>query len=483
MALQIWFATGSQGLYGPEALKIVEANSWDVVAALSSSSSIPAAVIFKGVLTTPREIEKFCITANSSKECVGVILWMHTFSPAQNWVGLDMLRKPILHLHTQYFAAIPDDIDMDYMNLHQSAHGDREFGYMCTRLGIRREVVAGFYGDTKVQAIIGDWVRVALAWDFLKHLGVLHLGENMRNVAVTEGDRVGTLMKLGFRVDGYGLGDLIHCFSQVNPHEINKLMQEWGDIYNLSLCQDEKSLEVLRDEALVELGLEMMMQEAGCGAFTTSFQDLHGLKRLPGLAVQHLMYKGYGFGAEGDWKTAALVAFFKQICSGAASFMEDYTYDLEKGIVLGAHMLEMCPSIADKTQKPVAKILPLSIGGKGDPVRLVFSAAAGSAINVCLVNFGDRLRMIANPVKLMPVPPEKYPNLPVPRALWQPAPDLETASSAWIYAGGSHHTALGVGLNKGQLKNFARMADIELVMIDEDTTEDMWEFEKSVRVR
>ena len=472
--MELWFATGSQHLYGDQTLKTVAVHAAEVAGALSKSHSIPLKVIPKPVLTTPDAITQLCTEANASSQCAGIIAWMHTFSPAKMWLGgLRLLTKPILHLHTQFNRDLPwDSIDMDFMNLNQSAHGDREFGYMATRLGLNRKVVVGYWQDGEVQARVGAWSRAAAAWSDSQRLKIARFGDNMREVAVTEGDKVEAQARFGYSVNGFGVGDLVAAINQVSAAEINSLVTEYDERYSMaeSLRADGSRRAALREAAAIELGLRTFLGNGGFDAFTDTFQDLHGLQQLPGIAVQRLMADGYGFGAEGDWKSAALVRAMKVMSTGLAggtSFMEDYTYDFGRPAkVLGAHMLEICPTIAE--DKPACEIHPLSIGGKADPVRLVFTAPAGPAVNASMVQIGNRFRMIVNEVEVVK-PDQDLPRLPVARAVWMPKPDLATAAAAWIHAGGAHHTGFSQSLTTEHLQDFADMADVELLVIDKGT--------------
>ncbi len=472
--MELWFVTGSQHLYGDETLKIVSAHAGEIAGELAKSTNIPLRVVVKPVLTTPDAITQLCADANASRRCVGVIAWMHTFSPAKMWMGgLRILSKPLLHLHTQFNRDLPwDSIDMDFMNLNQSAHGDREFGYMATRLGLNRKVVVGHWRDAAVQARIGAWSRAAAAWSDWQGLKIARFGDNMREVAVTEGDKVEAQARFGFSVNGFGVGDLVSQVDQVPDTGIDRLVAEYDERYVMaeSLRAGGERRAALREAAAIELGLRSFLERGGFLAFTDTFQDLHGLGQLPGIAAQRLMEEGYGFGAEGDWKTAALVRAMKVMgsgLSGGVSFMEDYTYDFgQPAKVLGAHMLEVCPSIAGET--PRCEIHPLSIGGKSDPVRLVFTAPEGRAVNVSMVQMGNRFRLIVNEVDVVK-PDRDLPRLPVARAVWVPNPDLATAAAAWIYAGGAHHTGFSQSLTTEHLQDFADMADVECLCIDKDT--------------
>ena len=471
---EVWFVTGSQHLYGPDTLTAVARHSGEIAAALDAATDIPVRVVPKPVLTRPDEILRLVDEANASETCVGLITWMHTFSPARMWIsGLDALRKPFLHLHTQFNREIPwSEIDMDFMNLNQAAHGDREFGFIAARMRLERKVVVGHWADTQVQARIGAWTRAAAArrdWETGK---VARFGDNMRDVAVTEGDKLEAQRRLGFTVNGFGVGDLVGSIAEAAETQVDALIATYLAEYDVvpELRPGGQRAESLRDGARIELGLRRFLEEGGFTAFTTTFEDLHGLSQLPGLAVQRLMRDGYGFGAEGDWKTAAFVRAMKVMSAGlpgGVSFMEDYTYHLaESGdLILGAHMLEVCESIA--AGRPRLEIHPLSIGGKQDPVRLVFDAHAGPAIAASVVDLGQRFRMVAAVVDVV-APEQPLPRLPVARATWRPRPDLATSAGAWIYAGGSHHTSLGYAITPEHLSDFASMCDTELVLIDEN---------------
>src|SRR5438552_459842 len=472
--LEAWFVTGSQHLYGPETLKTVEQHSTTIARAVSESSLIPVKIIAKPVMTSSESIQQLCLEANSSKNCIGLITWMHTFSPARMWIGgLRSLNKPYLHLHTQFNEELPwPTIDMSFMNLNQSAHGDREYGFIGARMRLPRKVVVGSWKDSNVHSEIDVWTRAACAWHDAQHLKIARLGDNMRNVAVTEGDKIDAQIRLRYSVNGYGVGDLVRFIREVNDAETERLTAEYDEIYAIAEplrpngCQRKTLLEAAR----IELGLRHFLAETGSSAFTDTFEDLHGLPQLPGIAVQSLMADGYGFGAEGDWKAAALVRAMKVMghgLKGGTSFMEDYTYDLrDGGQVLGAHMLEVCPSIADG--KPSAEIHPLSIGGKGDPVRLVFTASSGRAVNASIVDIGNRFRLVVNRVNLMR-PEQPLPKLPVARAIWVPEPNLKIAATTWIMAGGSHHTALSRALTCEYLQDFAELAGMECLLIDHKT--------------
>ena len=474
--LEIWFFTGSQHLYGPETLQQVAQDSAAIANYLDGSGKLAARVVWKPTLTGPDEILKACLEANASPTCIGVITWMHTFSPAKMWIaGLTRLDKPLAHLHTQYNRDLPwDRIDMDFMNLNQSAHGDREFGFIGARLRLNRKIVVGHWQDEEVLEKLAVWARAACAQAESRQLKVARFGGmNMREVAVTGGDRVEAQIKFGWSVNGYGMGDLAKQIAAVSEAELDPLLEEYDDRYLVApeLRKGGARYDSLRASARQELGMRGFLRAGGFGAFTTTFEDLHGLDQLPGLACQRLMAEGYGFGAEGDWKTAALVRLMKVMSagqSGGVSFMEDYTYHLAKGQerVLGAHMLEVCPSIA--AGKPSLEIHPLGIGGKADPCRLVFNAAPGAAVNATLVDMGGRMRMIVNEVDVVP-PEHSMPKLPVACAVWVPRPDFKRGCEGWILAGGAHHTSFSYGVSAAQLEDFAGMVGIEFIRIGTGT--------------
>lgn len=477
---EVWFITGSQHLYGPETLKQVEQDASAIVKALNKSPVISQKVIFKPVLTTSESVTELCTEANNSKSCIGLITWMHTFSPAKMWIrGLSILNKPLLHFHTQLNRDIPwESIDMNFMNLNQSAHGDREFGFICTRMRLNRKVVVGHYEDPEAIDHIAVWIRAAHAYNDALNMKVARFGDNMRDVAVTEGNKVSAQMKMGYSVYGFGIGDLVKYVNQVAEKDIKKLIAEYGSEYKLT--KKVAASGTLKEAARIELGMEAFLSDGNFSAFTTTFEDLHGLKQLPGLAVQRLMSKGFGFGAEGDWKTASLVRSMKvmaQGLKGGTSFMEDYTYHFDPvGMrVLGAHMLEVCPSIA--LARPSVEIHPLSIGGKEDPARLVFKTAPGNAINVSVIDLGNRFRMIVNKVEVVKCP--DMPNLPVASVLWKPLPDLKRGAAAWILAGGAHHTGFSTSVNSEYLEDFAGMMGIEFVLIGENC--DLTAFKNELR--
>jgi L-arabinose isomerase len=472
---EVWFVTGSQHLYGPETLQRVAEHAAAIAAALVDAPAIPVRVVVKPVLTEPDGIRRLMGEANASPSCVGLIAWMHTFSPARMWIaGLDLLRKPLLHLHTQYNREIPwATIDMDFMNLNQAAHGDREFGFIAARLRLERKVVVGHWGDDEVQERIGAWSRAASAKHDWETGRIARFGENMREVAVTEGDKVEAQRRLGFSVNGYGVGDLVARVEAATDAEVDDLIEAYSDEYHVApeLRPGGERAASLRDGARIEAGLRAFLADGGFTAFTTTFEDLHGLRQLPGLAVQRLMRDGYGFGAEGDWKTAAMVRAMKVMSAGlegGVSFMEDYTYHLAAtgDLILGAHMLEVCESTAG--DRPRLEIHPLSIGGRDDPVRLVFDAHPGPAVAASITDMGQRFRMVATVVDVVAAE-QPLPRLPVARAVWRPRPDLRTAAAAWIHAGGSHHTSLGFAVTTEHLRDFAAMSGIEFLAIDETT--------------
>jgi L-arabinose isomerase len=471
----VWFVTGSQHLYGEETLQQVAEDARKIAEAFAASDDLAVNVVFKPVVKSPEEIRNICAAANTDERCVGLITWMHTFSPAKMWIaGLNALQKPFVHLHTQFNRDIPwAEIDMDFMNLNQSAHGGREFGFIGTRMGKQRKVIVGHWQDAEVLAELDVWMRAAAAWQDAQGAKIARFGDNMREVAVTEGDKVAAQIKLGYAVNGYGLGDLVAYVDAVTESEIDEQIDLYSETYNVvsMLVSSGPAYSSLRAAARIELGMRAFLEEGGFKGFTTTFENLTGLSQLPGLAVQRLMADGYGFGAEGDWKTAALVRAMKVMgagLDGGASFMEDYTYHLEPGNmkVLGAHMLEVCPSIADA--KPAMEIHPLGIGGKADPVRLVFNVSTGPAINASIIDLGDRFRMLVNPVEVV-TPDAPLPKLPVARVVWVPEPNLKVAAAAWILAGGAHHTGFSQAVTKAHLTDFAEMAGLEVVMIEEGT--------------
>ena len=472
---EVWFVTGSQHLYGEETLKQVAAHSQEIAQSLNGAAAIPVSVVFKPVVTTPEEIYRVCAEANAAKQCIGVVAWMHTFSPAKMWIrGLQILQKPMAHLHTQFNRDIPwGEIDMDFMNLNQSAHGDREFGFMVSRLRLNRKVVVGHWQDEEVLQQLGAWTRAAAGWNDWQGARFVRFGDNMRFVAVTEGDKVEAEMKFGYSVNYHGIGDLVQVINAVSDGDLDALVDEYATTYNLAdkLKKGSDQHSSLRDAAKIELGLRKFLVDGNFKGFTDTFEDLHGMVQLPGIATQRLMADGYGFGGEGDWKTAALVRAMKVMGAGLPggnSFMEDYTYhfDPKNPLVLGSHMLEICPSIANG--KASCEIHPLGIGGKADPVRLVFNVDGGAALNASIVDMGNRFRLLVNTVKAV-APQHGLPKLPVARVLWKPMPDMKTGCAAWIYAGGAHHTCYSQNLTAEHMADFAEIAGIEYVLIDQDT--------------
>ena len=483
--LEVWFVTGSQHLYGEETLQKVAEHAKAVASALNESSGIPVTVIYKSIVKTPEEIYHTLSQANTATNCIGIIVWMHTFSPAKMWInGLKILKKPLLHLHTQFNRDIPwSEIDMDFMNLNQSAHGDREFGFIMSRMRMNRKVITGHWQDKEVLAKINIWARAAAGWHDWQGAKFVRFGDNMRQVAVTEGDKVEAEYQFGYSVNTHGIGDLVKTVQQIGDVEIDRLVKQYAEQYNIadSLKKGQKQHQSLREAAKIELGLKAFLEQGNYKGFTDTFEDLHGMEQLPGIAVQRLMNAGYGFGAEGDWKTAALVRAMKIMGSGLPggnSFMEDYTYhfDPDNQLVLGAHMLEICESIADG--KPSCEIHPLGIGGKADPVRLVFDVGGGPAINASVVDMGNRFRLLVNEV-IAVAPIQSLPNLPVARVLWRPYPDMKTGCTAWILAGGAHHTCHSQNLNAEFMEDFAGMAGIEFVLIGKNT--DIYQFKNELR--
>jgi L-arabinose isomerase len=477
-SLEVWFVTGSQSLYGEATLRQVAENSRRVVEGLNGSGHLPVRVVFKPIVTTSQAILDVCREANSAANCAGLIFWMHTFSPAKMWIaGLAALQKPFVHLHTQFNRDLPwSTIDMDFMNLNQAAHGDREFGFICTRMGLahgspgRRKVVVGHWQDPEVHQRLAAWMRAAAGAQELRSLKVARLGDNMRQVAVTEGDKVEAQIRLGVEVNGYGVSELVRRITEISDAEVDRLVAQYEQQYEVApvLRSGGDHRHSLHYAARTELGLRHFLDGGGFKAFTDTFEDLHGLMQLPGLAVQRLMADGYGFGAEGDWKTAALGRAMKVMgegLPGGTSFMEDYTYHLDPAgpVVLGAHMLEICPSLA--AEKPTCELHALGIGGKADPVRLVFTAPAGLAVNAALIDLGNRFRLLANEVDVV-APPQPLPKLPVARAFWKARPDLKTAAAAWIHAGGPHHTVLSQAVTAEQIEDLADILGIELIPID-----------------
>ncbi len=474
--LEVWFITGSQDLYGEDTLRQVASNARQIADYFSDHQGIPVKVVYRPIVKNSDEIFQVITEANNAVNCIGLLTWMHTFSPAKMWIrGLKALQKPLLHLHTQFNRDIPwGGIDMDFMNLNQSAHGDREFGHIVSRLHIPRKVVTGHWQDQEVIERINVWTRAAAGWHDWQGARFARFGDNMRFVAVTDGDKVAAEEQFGFSVNTYPIGDLVAVINATVPEEIDSLLQEYEATYELA--DDVRAGGELRsslvEAARIEIGLRKFLEKGGFKGFTDTFEDLHGMVQLPGLAVQRLMAEGYGFAGEGDWKTPALVRACKVMGAGlpgTTAFMEDYTYhfDPSNPMVLGSHMLEVDAALA--ADKPRIEVHPLGIGGKADPARLVFNGLSGPALNASLVDMGTRFRLIVNKVEGIPVT-EKLPKLPVARVLWKPLPDMKTGCSAWIYAGGAHHTAYSLTLTPEYLEDFARIAGLEYVVIDENTT-------------
>ncbi len=483
--LEVWFVTGSQHLYGEATLKQVAEHSQVIAKALNDSPQIPVKVVFKPTVKTPDEIYHICQEANTTPGCIGIVAWMHTFSPAKMWIGgLKILQKPLAHLHTQFNRDIPwSSIDMDFMNLNQSAHGDREFGFIMTRMRLNRKVITGHWQDPGVLRQLNAWTRAAAGWHDWQDLRLVRFGDNMRQVAVTEGDKVEAEITFGFSVNTYGIGDLVQVINDTSDSEVDRLVKEYEELYAVAapLRKGGPRHQSLKDAARIELGLRRFLEEGHFSGFTDTFEDLHGMAQLPGIAAQRLMGSGFGFAGEGDWKTAALVRAMKTMGSGLPggnSFMEDYTYHFEPGnnLVLGAHMLEICESIADS--KPSCEIHPLGIGGKADPVRLVFNSAAGPAINASIIDMGNRFRLLVNEVEAV-APTHPLPQLPVARVLWKPYPDMSTGCSAWIMAGGAHHTGYSQNLTVEHMRDFADIAGIEFALIGKNT--DLYQFRNELR--
>jgi len=473
---QIWFLTGSQSMYGDDTLRQVAEQSAAVVQQLNASGTIPLPVVFRPILTESAAIHRQMLDVNSDPSCVGVITWMHTFSPAKMWInGLGALQKPMLHLHTQANIELPwADIDMDFMNLNQAAHGDREFAFILTRSGVARKTVAGHVSNPAVSARIAAWARAARGLAEIRSLRLARFGDNMRDVAVTEGDKVEAQLRFGVAVNTYGVNDLVASVGEVSDADVDDLGREYEDLYDVvpELRRGGDRHEALRDGARIELGIRAFLDAGGFGAFTTNFEDLGGLRQLPGLAVQRLMADGYGFGGEGDWKTSVMLRTIKVMSEGllgGTSFMEDYTYDLTPGreSTLGAHMLEICPSIA--SGKPRLEIHPLSIGNRDDPVRLKFTARPGPAVVLGLADLGERFRFVVNEIDIVE-PPHPLPKLPVACAVWRPRPSHHVAAESWLTAGGPHHTVLSSAIGTEELEDFAEMTHTEMVVIDADTT-------------
>ena len=472
---EVWFVTGSQHLYGPETLKAVARHSQEIAKTLNAAAAIPVKVVFKPVMVSPDAITALCMAANNAPRCIGLVTWCHTFSPSKMWInGLKQLRKPICHLHTQYNRDLPwATIDMDFMNMNQAAHGDREHGFIMSRMRIARKVVVGFWQEVSTQKKIGAWARAAAAWADWQGARFVRFGDNMREVAVTEGDKVSAQMKFGFSVNTHGVGDLVKVVNAVTEKEVDALCKTYADAYEMTgdLKKGGKRHQSVRDAARIELGIHQFLTTGGFKGYTDTFEDLHGLAQLPGVGSQRMMAAGFGFGGEGDWKTSALVRAMKVMASGlpgGTSFMEDYTYHMQSGnpLVLGSHMLEICPSIADG--RVSLQVHPLGIGGKADPARLVFNTPAGPALNASLMDFGNRFRLLISEVDVV-TPEQSMPRLPVAQAVWKCRPNFEDACAAWIYAGGAHHTGFSQAVTTEMMEDFGAIAGLEVVVIDADT--------------
>lgn len=472
------FLTGSQFLYGPETLAQVDVNSRTIVRALEESGRLPFPLEYAGTVKSGEEAAAQMMAANADPQCAGIVCFMHTFSPSKMWIqALGLLQKPYLHFHTQFNEEIPNDaIDMDYMNLYQSAHGDREHGFIGTRMRIPRKIIAGHWSESCVQERIGKWMRAAIAVMHSRSLKVMRFGDNMREVAVTEGDKVGVQIQLGWQVNTWSVGLLAQTIDAVREEEADALIEEYRSLYIF----DTQDIDAVRYQAKAQLAMQKLLEQEGCHAFCNTFEDLYGMRQLPGLASQDLMRRGYGYGGEGDWKVAALTRIVKEMTygmRGGTSFMEDYTYDMRGGLTLGAHMLEVCPTLA--AEKPRVQVHALGIGGKQPPARLVFAGKAGAAVAASLVDMGGRLRLIVQDVVCV-TPTQTMPNLPVARVMWRPQPDLTTAAEAWILAGGAHHTVLSYDCDASMLRDYARMMEIEFVHIHKHT--DLYQLEQELRL-
>lgn len=467
---QFWFVVGSQFLYGPNVLEIVARRAAEMADKLNASGNLPCKLVYKVTAKTEKEIEDVVRKANYDTSCAGIITWCHTFSPSKMWInGFEMLQKPWCHFATQYNREIPnEEIDMDFMNLNQAAHGDREHGFIGARLRKPRKIIAGYWQDEVVQKRLGQWMRAAVGAAFSRRLKVMRFGDNMREVAVTEGDKVEVQRKLGWQVNTWPVGRLVEEMDAVTDAEIDMLMSQYHEQYDFAT----DDLETVRYQAREEIAIKKMMDQEGCMAFSNTFQDLYGMRQLPGLASQHLMAQGYGYGGEGDWKVAAMTAIIKAMTqgqNGGSAFMEDYTYHLVHGqeYSLGAHMLEVCPSVAD--HRPHIEVHPLGIGDREPPARLVFEGHAGSAVVLSLVDMGGRLRLICQDIECVK-PIMEMPHLPVARVMWRALPDLTTGLECWITAGGAHHTVLSYDVTAEQMRDWAHMMDVEFVHIGRDTT-------------
>ncbi len=479
---EFWFITGSQDLYGEDTLKQVAKNSKEIVESLNKSGSLPCSLVWKPTLLTPSSIRETLEQANADSKCAGIICWMHTFSPAKMWIaGLNAYKKPLLQLNTQFNEKIPyATMDMDFMNLNQSAHGDREFGFITARMDVPRKVICGHWQHADTQKRIADWMRVARAVADGKTLRVIRFGDNMREVAVTDGDKVEAMVKFGWSVPYYGIGDLVAYMNEVSKADIDALYDEYNQKYEIVYdCGNgfEKDFVIgqIKEQAKIEIALRRFLKDNDGNALCTNFQDLHGMKQLPGLAIQRLLADGYGFGAEGDWKTSALVRTFKVMTAGLVvegkkgnAFMEDYTYNLVPGkeANMGSHMLEVDPEIA--VSKPKIEVHHLGIGDREPPARMVFNTLEGDGLVAAVVQMGGRFRCVVNEINVIP-PEAPLPKLPVARMLWKPLPNLATSAESWILAGGGHHTAFSNIVSADMLRDWAEMVGIECVVIDADT--------------
>ena len=468
---EFWFVVGSQFLYGPQVLETVAERAAEMADALNASGNLPCKLVYKVTAKTNKEITDIVREANYDEKCAGIITWCHTFSPSKMWInGFANLQKPYCHFATQYNLEIPnEEIDMDFMNLNQAAHGDREHGFIAARLRMPRKIIAGYWKDEAVQKRLGSWMRAAVGVAFSKSLKVMRFGDNMREVAVTEGDKVEVQTKLGWQVNTWATGDLVKVMNAVTEEEIDAMMSVYTEAYDIAT----ENVDAIRYQAREEIAIRKMLDAEGCKAFSNTFQDLYGMEQLPGLASQHLMAEGYGYGGEGDWKVSAMTSILKAISegqTGGTTFMEDYTYHLVPGqeYSLGAHMLEVCPSVA--SAKPRIETHHLGIGmNEKDPARLVFEGREGDAIVVSLIDMGGRLRLICQDIKCVK-PIMEMPNLPVARVMWRAMPDLTTGLECWITAGGAHHTVLSYDVTAEQMKDWANMMGIEFVHITKDTT-------------
>lgn len=468
--MKFWFLVGSQYLYGSETLKEINVNSKHIVASLNSMGVLPCEIEYKSIVKTAEEATDLMLEANYTKNCAGIIVFCHTFSPSKMWINaLKNLQKPYLHFHTQFNDSIPnEELDMDYMNLHQSAHGDREHSFISVRLGISRKIIVGYWKNNNVQKKISKWMRAAAGALFSRQLKVMRFGDNMREVGVTEGDKVEAQSKFGWQVNTWPVGDLVKYSNLVKDDDISKKIDEYNSKYSI----DTENLDSIKYQAKIEIAIKRMLDNNGCKAFTNTFEDLHGMMQLPGLSTQNLMAEGFGYGGEGDWKTAAMTSIMKFMStgmSGGTSFIEDYTYDMVNELVLGSHMLEVCPSIA--ATKPIIKVYPLNIGAKKDPARLVFNGKSGNAILVSLIDLGRRFRLIVHDINCIKIK-QNFPNLPTARIMWKPKPNFSKGIYSWMLAGGSHHSTLSFDLDVEMIRDWARIMNIEFIHINENTDPD-----------